>query len=103
MSETKNRFKTIIQGKTYVIVGTKPQAHMKVASELVEEQLNQLKELTVGLDGERRAILMAVNAVSAQMDLQAQVEELQEEKRQLEKLTASFDDSVRSKSGSEDV
>lgn len=91
MSEKKQRFKTTIQGKTYVIVGTKSQAHMQAASQIVEEQLNQLKELTTGLDGEQRAILMAVNAVSDQLDLQEKLQELQDENGRLERKTAELE------------
>lgn len=110
MSGTKKRFKTIIQGKTYVILGTKPQTHMKAVTELVEEQLNQLKELTTGLDGERRAILLAINAVSTQMDLQERVDKaqekmdmLEEKNRQLEERAKFVQDSARTPSDSEDV
>ena len=84
LSEIKKRFKTTIQGKNYVIVGTKPQAHMKAAAELVEEQLEQLKKLSDGLDGERRAILMAINAISKQLELQEKLNDLEEKNRLLE-------------------
>lgn len=103
MSETKKRFKTTIQGKTYVIVGTKSQPHMQAASEIVETQLNQLKRLTTGLDGERRAILMALNAVSDQLDLQQQLQQVKDEKRQLERELSKLEKSGPDRSVSEEV
>ena len=93
LSESKKRFKTTIQGKTYVIVGTKSQAHMKTAAELVEEQLDQLKHLTVGLDGERRAILMAINAVSDQLVLKEKINELTKQKESLMQQLSHANDS----------
>lgn len=77
---------------------------MKAASDLVEEQLTQLKELTTGLDGERRAILMAVNAVSDQLELQEKLNELQKKNRQLEQQVASLImDHATDSSGSKEV
>ena len=85
MSEGKRRYKAIIDGETYTIVGSKPEKHMRVVAETVDEQLTQLKELTKGLEKEKRAILLAINAVSDQLIMRQELEELKEKCEQLEK------------------
>ncbi|MDZ7834889.1 MAG: cell division protein ZapA [Alkalibacterium sp.] len=84
MSEGKRRFKATIDGETYTIVGSKPEKHMRVVAETVDEQLSQLKELTKGLDKEKRAILLAINAVSDQLAMRNELEHLKEKYEQLE-------------------
>ena len=85
MSEGKRRYKATIDGETYTIVGSKPEKHMRTVAETVEEQLTQLKELTKGLEKEKRAILLAINAVSDQLVMRQELEELKEKYEQLEK------------------
>lgn len=84
MSEGKRRFKATIDGETYTIVGSKPEKHMRVVAETVDEQLTQLKELTKGLDKEKRAILLAINAVSDQLAMRNELNEMKEKYEQLE-------------------
>ncbi|WP_423188766.1 cell division protein ZapA [Alkalibacterium sp. f15] len=84
MSEGKRRYKATIDGEIYTIVGSKPEKHMRVVAETVDEQLSQLKELTKGLDKEKRAILLAINAVSDQLTMRHELEELKEKYERLE-------------------
>ncbi|GEK88724.1 cell division protein ZapA [Alkalibacterium putridalgicola] len=84
MSEGKRRFKATIDGETYTIVGSKPEKHMRVVAETVDEQLTQLKEMTKGLDKEKRAILLAINAVSDQLAMRNELNEWKEKYEQLE-------------------
>ncbi|SFC14886.1 cell division protein ZapA [Alkalibacterium subtropicum] len=84
MSEGKRRFKATIDGETYTIVGSKPEKHMRVVAETVDEQLTQLKEMTKGLDKEKRAILLAINAVSDQLAMRNELNEWKEKYKQLE-------------------
>ncbi|GEK91369.1 cell division protein ZapA [Alkalibacterium kapii] len=84
MTEGKRRYKATIDGETYTIVGSKPQKHMQVVSETVDDQLNQLKEMTKGLDKEKRAILLAINAVSDQLAMRKELNEMKEKYKQLE-------------------
>jgi len=79
MAEERNsRFRTKIDGNTYTIVGPKSQKHMKTVSELVSEKLDSLESITNGLDSEKRAVLLAINTVSEQVELQKKVIELEE-------------------------
>lgn len=76
MTDSKRRFKTIIAGKTYTIVGNKSADHLTAVSGLVNKQLDQIKEAAPMLGAEERGILVAVNAVSDQITKQLEIEEL---------------------------
>ncbi|WP_161878658.1 cell division protein ZapA [Alkalibacterium sp. MB6] len=84
MPEEKSRYKAVIDGETYTIVGPKSQKHMQVVAETVDEQLTQLKVMTKGLDKEKRAILLAINAVSDQLTMRKEMEEIKEKLKQME-------------------
>ncbi|CZQ98106.1 cell division protein ZapA [Trichococcus ilyis] len=85
MTENKRRFKTIIAGKTYTIVGNKAPEHLTAVSELVNAQLEQIKEAAPALGREERGILVAVNAISDQLTKQLEIEELLQKVAMLEK------------------
>lgn len=86
MTENKRRFKTIIAGKTYTIVGNKAPEHLTAVSELVNAQLEQIKEAAPALGREERGILVAVNAISDQITKQVEMEELLQKVAKLEKV-----------------
>lgn len=79
MPEGKSRYKATIDGESYTIVGPKSQKHMQVVAETVDEQLTQLKELTKGMSKEKRAVLIAINAVSDQLAMRKELEEIKEQ------------------------
>jgi cell division protein ZapA (FtsZ GTPase activity inhibitor) len=85
MTENKRRFKTIIAGKTYTIVGNKAPEHLTAVSELVNAQLEQIKQAAPALGREERGILVAVNAISDQITKQLEMEELLLKVAKLEK------------------
>lgn len=85
MTDSKRRFKTIIAGKTYTIVGNKSADHLTAVSGLVNKQLDQIKEAAPALGAEERGILVAVNAVSDQITKQVEIEELKAKITALEK------------------
>lgn len=78
MPEGKSRYKATIDGESYTIVGPKSQKHMQVVAETVDEQLAQLKEMTKGMSKEKRAVLLAINAVSDQLAMRKELEEIKE-------------------------
>lgn len=82
MPEGTRRYKAEIDGEPYTIVGPKSQEHMKITAETVDEQLRQLKELTVGLSREKRAILLAINAVSDQLSMRKELDELKKKMKE---------------------
>lgn len=78
VSQKPSRFKTTIDGRTYTIVGRKTQEHIRTVSELLNDELSELKKVTHQLDREERAILLAINAKSEQLEMQKKVIELEE-------------------------
>lgn len=101
MTDSKRRFKTIIAGKTYTIVGNKSADHLTAVSGLVNKQLDQIKEAAPMLGAEERGILVAVNAVSDQITKQVEIEELkakitalEEELKEAEAQRAAAKDSA---------
>jgi cell division protein ZapA len=52
---------------------------------MVNEQMQQIESLSKGLDPERRAVLVAVNAVSDQIEMQIKLEDMQKRVEELEK------------------
>ncbi|GAA0481319.1 hypothetical protein IRB23SM22_16150 [Alkalibacterium sp. s-m-22] len=84
MPEGKRRYKATIDGESYTIVGPKSQEHMKTVAETVDEQMKQLKELTKGLSNEKRAILLAINAVSDQLTMRKELEDIKKKLEHLE-------------------
>ncbi len=80
----KNRFKATIDERQYTIVGDKSTQHMTAVIEIVNQQLQQLKEAAPELSIQDRSILMAVNAISDQLVKEQQILDLEE---QLETLT----------------
>lgn len=68
MTEERKRVKVVIDDKEYTIVGTKSAVHIKLVAQTVNEQLEELSKMSTYLSKEERAILMAINAVSDQIE-----------------------------------
>ena len=85
MSKGKIRYKTTIAGRPYTIIGARPEEHIQSISKMVNEQMQQIESLSKGLDPERRAVLVAVNAVSDQIEMQIKLEDMQKRVEELEK------------------
>ncbi|MGX6428154.1 cell division protein ZapA [Levilactobacillus yonginensis] len=71
MTEETHRFKAVIAGKSYTIVGQATDEHMRAVTELLNDQYKQLKELSPKISKEDAAILMAFNAISDQLKMAA--------------------------------
>ncbi|WP_313469431.1 cell division protein ZapA [Carnobacterium sp.] len=84
MSQGKIRYKATIAGKSYTIIGARPEAHLKMVAETVDEQMRQIENLSKDLDPERRAVLAAVNAVSDQYEMQIKLAKLEKKVDELE-------------------
>ena len=84
MSEKPSRLKAEINGKDYTIVCLKPQKDMQVVVEIIQAELAELKKLTHKLDDERRAMLLAINAKSEQLELEKEVIQLRDQLQQLQ-------------------
>lgn len=85
MVSQKRRTKVEINEREYTIVGVKSTAHVKLVAETINKQIEELTSLSSNLSKEEQAILIAVNAVSDQIDMQLKMLELEEELEALRK------------------
>ncbi len=85
MVSQKRRTKVEINEREYTIVGEKSTAHVKLVAETINKQIEELTSLSSNLSKEEQAILIAVNAVSDQIDMQLKMLELEEELEALRK------------------
>lgn len=78
MAERKRRFKAVIDGKEYTIIGPGSPAHFQTVTALLNQQLAALRQASPKLSKEDAAILLAFNALSDQVS-QAAVRQSTEE------------------------
>ncbi len=74
MAGKKHRYKAKIGDRTFTIIGNQDDIHMSIVEELLNEQLELIKEKSPDIDDESAAILLAVNAVSQQVLMQEEME-----------------------------
>jgi len=79
LAEQKRRFKADIAGKTYTIVGPGSMAHFEAVTAILNEQLVQIHRLDPKLSREDAAVLLAFNALSDQVNQQAQAQQSEAE------------------------
>ena len=84
----KKRFKVKISGKDYTIVGSLSATHLNTVVDLVNQQIDQLTELAPELSNADRCVLMAVNAVSDQLQKEKKILELEAELEKLKEKSA---------------
>ena len=85
MKQIKKRFRATIGRKTYTILGDKATEHMVTVVALLNEQLQQVTEVAKTLSTEEKAVLLAINAVSKQIEQQQEINQLQETIAELKK------------------
>lgn len=78
VSGERKRVKVVIDDKEYTIIGTKSAAHIKLVAKTINDQLADLDTMSNSLSKEELAILMAVNAMSDQIDSHEKMIELEE-------------------------
>ncbi|WP_413627166.1 cell division protein ZapA [Fructilactobacillus vespulae] len=72
----KKRFKTMLNGKTYTLIGSSSDEHMESVSKLLNDELTKLKKQVNNISTEDAAILLAFNAISDQLDKELELEKL---------------------------
>ncbi|UDM31701.1 cell division protein ZapA [Lentilactobacillus laojiaonis] len=70
MANIKQRFKAKINGKNYTLVGNNTTEHMQAVNNLLNEQIDQLKESMPKASVEEIAILIAFNSLSNQLSME---------------------------------
>lgn len=72
---TKKRYKGKIGNHDVVITSTKEDNHMDAVFSIANQQLQQLHAANETLSSEDQLILLAINAISDQLDLQTKLDE----------------------------
>jgi cell division protein ZapA len=68
----KTRFKGTILGKELTVTASESQAHMKADFDLVNSQLEQMQLAAPKLDENQLLTLLAINAISDQLNMQVE-------------------------------
>ncbi|MEG0294521.1 cell division protein ZapA [Enterococcus sp.] len=86
MAKAKIRYKAVIANQSYTIIGQESSQHMERVTKLVNQQLDDIRQLSPQISTEEAAILLGINALSDQLKkqeellvLKEKVEELQEQ------------------------
>ena len=79
MTKQTKRVKVNINEKEYTIISDKPSAHIDLVAQTINRQLKELSELSNNLSQEEQAMLIAVNAVSDQIEDHKKMIQLEKE------------------------
>ncbi|MEG1503206.1 MAG: cell division protein ZapA [Enterococcus sp.] len=80
----QNRYKAIVAGQTYTIIGQESKQHMDMVTALINEQLNEIMSLSPDITEEKASILLAINAVSDQLKKQEALMKLEKQQTTLD-------------------
>lgn len=84
MLQSLNRAKVIIDNEEYTVISNYSNRHVNAATELLNDEIEQLKKLVPELDDKKRAILLALNTVSKQIVLEQEVQRLNKQLKRLQ-------------------
>lgn len=73
MAKAKIRYKAVIANQSYTIIGQETSQHMDRVTRLVNEQLQEIRQMAPQTSQEEAAILLAVNAISDQLKKQEEL------------------------------
>ena len=73
MAKAKTRYKAVIANQSYTIIGQETSQHMDRVTRLVNEQLQEIRQMAPQTSQEEAAILLAVNAISDQLKKQEEL------------------------------
>lgn len=80
----QNRYKAIVAGQTYTIIGQESKQHMDMVTALVNEQINEIMSLSPEITQEKAAMLLAINAISDQLKKQEALMKLEKQQYTLD-------------------
>ena len=80
----QNRYKAIVAGQTYTIIGQESKQHMDMVTAWVNEQIHEIMSLSPGITQEKATMLLAINAVSDQLKKQEALMKLEKQQNTLE-------------------
>ncbi|CDQ39384.1 MULTISPECIES: cell division protein ZapA [Virgibacillus] len=67
--EEKTRTTVEIHNRTYTIIGTEAQSHVKLVASLVDQKMSEIQQANRQLDTTRLAVLTAVNTMNDYLKL----------------------------------
>ena len=73
MAKAKIRYKAVIANQSYTIIGEETSQHMDRVTRLLNEQLQEIRQMAPQTSQEEAAILLAVNAISDQLKKQEEL------------------------------
>ena len=73
MAKAKIRYKAVNANQSYTIIGQETSQHMDRVTRLVNEQLQEIRQMAPQTSQEEAAILLAVNAISDQLKKQEEL------------------------------
>lgn len=82
--EENKRYKAVVAGKPYIIVGKESHYHMDIVIQLANEQLETIMKNTPQLSTEQAAVLLALNTLSVQIKQQETILDLKKDISDLE-------------------
>lgn len=82
--EEKIKFRAKIAGKEYTIIGNRSTEHMNRVVAVANQHFQTLAELAPHLSVADRGMLMAINAISDQLQQEARIAELEQQLLQLQ-------------------
>lgn len=91
MNQDINRFRAVVNGTSYTVIGKKSDQHMQAVTKTVNEHLKVICEKMPQLSFEEQLVLLTLNAVSIQFDKQIEMEQLKKEKEELQLQLSKFD------------
>ena len=68
-NEEKSRITVEIHNKSYTIVGSESEQHVRLVADLVDQKMNEIRESNRHLDTTRLAVLTAVNTMNDYLKL----------------------------------
>ncbi|MGM0125106.1 cell division protein ZapA [Enterococcus sp. AZ194] len=83
MVQEKKRYKAVIAGQNYTIIGQEGKRHMDLVTKLVNDQLNEIKQMSPQIDTEQASVLLAINAMSDQLKKQEKLLKLEKQVAEL--------------------
>lgn len=84
MLQSLNRVKVQIGNEDYTVISNYSNGHVTAATELLNEQLAQLENLSPELDDKKRVILLALNTLSKQIVLEQEIQRLNKQIKKIQ-------------------
>lgn len=81
--EQKIRISVEIYGQTYHMVGSETSSKMRQVASIVDDRMREISDRNPSLDTAKIAVLTAVNAIHHNLKLKEQIEQLQNELKNL--------------------